>query len=85
MSIRLVSQMVRVVIKELPAPPDTTPDTVRLYTATVDGKDVQIAAANASNPSFGQDLHFIFKRNVKNARIENERLLGAADGIIKDR
>lgn len=46
------------------------------------GKMVSIRAVNAHSPTFGQDLLYVFSKNVEAARRENKRLLGSADGFM---
>lgn len=45
-----------------------------------DGKKVTIRAIDAHSPTFGEDLLYVFTKNVQAARRENKRLLGSFSG-----
>lgn len=56
--------------------------TVRRITGA-DGKKVTVRSIDAYSPTFGEDLLYVFTRNVQAARRENKRLLGSASGVKK--
>jgi hypothetical protein len=41
----------------------------------------RISTLDAGNPNFGDDLTFVFGRNVARARRENKRVTGALDRV----
>lgn len=53
----------------------------RVTTAT--GEKVTIRAIDANSPTFGEDLLYVFSRNVEAARRENKALLGTPSGAKK--
>ena len=61
--------------------PGRKPDGVTARTVTTkDGEKVRIRAVDANSPSFGEDLLYVFARNVEAARRENKRILGTPSG-----
>lgn len=75
--------MAKVVIKKLvsPAARAAGRGTVAMQTERVDGVDGprEIAVITTDPDSFGRDLTFAFKRNVRKARLENKRVTGELD------
>ena len=51
---------------------------------TADGGTVLVRAVDANSPSFGEDLLYVFARNVEAARRENKELLGSPSGLTPD-
>jgi hypothetical protein len=43
------------------------------------GRVRQVQTLDAASPSFGDELHAVFAKNVRKARRENKRVVGAAD------
>lgn len=56
--------------------------TYRRVTAA-DGEKVTIRAIDANSPTFGDDLLYVFSKNVEAARRENKRVLGSPSGVAK--
>lgn len=52
---------------------------------TANGDKVTVRAIDANSPSFGEDLLYVFSRNVDAARRENKALLGTPSGVKKAR
>lgn len=46
-----------------------------------DGRKVAIRAIDANSPTFGQDLLYVFSKNVEAARRENKRVIGTSSGV----
>ena len=44
-----------------------------------DGRVTTLLTLDARSTSFGDDLQYVFERNVSKARRDNKRVLGAAD------
>lgn len=57
--------------------------TKRVTTAT--GDKVTVRSIDANSPTFGEDLLYVFARNVEAARKENKTLLGTPSGVRKHR
>jgi hypothetical protein len=45
------------------------------------GRMMDIFTLDASSPTFDDDLTYVYRSNVANARRENQRLFGSADGL----
>jgi len=58
--------------------------TSRRVTAA-NGEKVTIRAIDANSPTFGEDLLYVFSKNVEAARRENKRVLGSQSGVAKRR
>jgi hypothetical protein len=58
--------------------------TLRRVTAA-NGEKVTIRAIDANSPTFGEDLLYVFSKNVEAARRENKALLGSPSGVRKRR
>lgn len=56
--------------------------TIRRITAA-NGEKVTIRAIDANSPTFGEDLLYVFSKNVEAARRENKALLGTPSGATK--
>ncbi|WP_439476214.1 hypothetical protein [Brevundimonas sp.] len=56
--------------------------TLRRVTAA-NGEKVTIRAIDANSPTFGEDLLYVFSKNVEAARRENKALLGSPSGAPK--
>ncbi len=56
--------------------------TLRRVTAA-NGEKVTIRAIDANSPTFGEDLLYVFSKNVEAARRENKALLGSPSGAVK--
>lgn len=56
--------------------------TIRRITAA-NGEKVTIRAIDAHSPTFGEDLLYVFSKNVEAARRENKALLGSPSGAKK--
>ena len=50
---------------------------------TAEGDQVTIRAIDANSPTFGDDLLYVFARNVEAARRENKAVLGTPSGVRK--
>jgi hypothetical protein len=50
---------------------------------TSTGEKVKVLTVDAHSPTFGEDLLYVFKRNVQAARRENKAILGALSGVKK--
>jgi hypothetical protein len=46
-----------------------------------DGRRIKVLAIDANSPTFGDDLSYVFKKNVARARRENKKLVGAPDRV----
>lgn len=46
-----------------------------------DGKTLTVHTINADSRTFGDDLSYVFRQNVKKARRENKRLVGCSDRV----
>ena len=46
-----------------------------------EGKVVTIHTVNADSRTFGEDLSYVFRQNVKKARRENKRRTGLSDRV----
>jgi hypothetical protein len=44
-----------------------------------------IRTIDAESPTFGDDLRYVFTRNVRKARRENKRLIGTPDVVVPTR
>jgi hypothetical protein len=49
------------------------------------GEIVRVSSVDARSETFGEDLRYIFGRNVAEARRENIVATGKADGVVKKR
>ncbi len=49
------------------------------------GRTKTLLVLDVNSPSFDEDLHYAFSRNVAKARRENKRLFGSADGAPRKR
>jgi hypothetical protein len=47
------------------------------------GRITILRTIDMNSPTFGEDLEYVFKKNVAKARRENKRIIGSADGIAK--
>jgi hypothetical protein len=47
------------------------------------GRMMEVFTVDANSPTFDDDLTYVYRENVANARRENERLFGSADGFGK--
>lgn len=56
-------------------PPGVTEHRVRAS----DGKVVTLRKVDAGSPTFGEDMLYVFRKNVEAARRENKRVTGVAD------
>lgn len=56
-------------------PPGVTEQRVR----SRDGKLVTIRKVDLASPTFGEDMLYVFRKNVAAARRENKRVTGVAD------
>lgn len=45
---------------------------------TADGRTMTLLTIDADSKTFGDDLSYVFKKNVAKARRENKRLLGSS-------
>ena len=62
--------------------PGKKPKGVTLRRVTdADGQKVTIRAIDANSPTFGEDLLYVFGKNVEAARRENKRVIGTASGV----
>ena len=62
--------------------PGKKPKGVTLRRVTdADGQKVTIRAIDANSPTFGEDLLYVFSKNVEAARRENKRVIGTASGV----
>lgn len=50
---------------------------------TADGDKVTIRSIDANSPTFGDDLLYVFARNVEAARKANKAILGTPSGVRK--
>lgn len=50
-----------------------------------DGSRVTIRSIEANSPTFGDDLLYVFARNVDKARDENKEVTGSRAGVQADR
>jgi hypothetical protein len=48
-----------------------------------DGKAVTVYTIDADSHTFGDDLSYVFRQNVKKARRQNKQLLGSAAGVAE--
>ena len=46
---------------------------------TSDGKMTTIRTVDAASPTFGEDMLYVFRKNVAAARRENKRVTGVSD------
>jgi hypothetical protein len=46
---------------------------------SANGRTKTLLVLDVNSPSFDEDLHYAFSRNVAKARRENKRLFGSAD------
>lgn len=58
-------------------PPSVREERIR----TADGGWTIIRTLDAHSPTFGDDLLYVFNKNVAKARRENKRIIGSADGV----
>ena len=58
-------------------PPGVTEHRIR----SLDGKVVTIRKVDAASPTFGEDMLYVFRKNVEAARRENRRVTGVADVV----
>lgn len=49
------------------------------------GKVKTLRTIDAGSLTFGEDMHYVFGKNVAKARRENARIVGAADGVATKR
>ena len=56
-------------------PPGVTETRVR----SLDGKLTTIRKVDANSPTFGEDMLYVFRKNVEAARRENKRVTGVTD------
>lgn len=62
--------------------PGKKPKGVTLRRVTdADGQKVTIRAIDANSPTFGEDLLYVFSKNVEAARRENKRVIGTPSGV----
>lgn len=47
------------------------------------GKLQLVRLLDANSATFGQDLQYVFERNVAKARRENKRVIGTPDVVLK--
>jgi hypothetical protein len=52
---------------------------------TLDGGKVTLRTIDANSPTFGEDLLYVFARNVEAARRANKAILGTPSGVRKSR
>lgn len=52
---------------------------------TADGETVQVSSVDARSSTFGEDLRYVFGKNVAEARRENIAVTGRADAVVKKR
>lgn len=50
-----------------------------------DGQVRTVWSLDVSSPTFGAELHYVFRKNVAKARRENKRVTGAADVAVSKR
>jgi hypothetical protein len=50
-----------------------------------EGEIVRVSSVDTRSATFGEDLRYVFSKNVAEARRENIAATGRADGIVKKR
>lgn len=75
--------MNKIVFAKIARPRDGKPVAVREERAAGSRDSGTLLALDAHSSSFGQDLRYVFGRNVAKARRENKRLTGSADLALK--
>ncbi|MDY6924752.1 MAG: hypothetical protein ACK4JY_07815 [Brevundimonas sp.] len=78
--------MTDITIQRIPASsrPGRKPKGVTSKRVTAaNGEKVTIRSIEANSPTFGEDLLYVFGRNVAAARRENKALLGTPSGVRK--
>ena len=68
--------------KTLPNGSGKTPRVTERHTKDRFGAEVTLQVVDIDSESFGEDLRYVFARNVAEARRENQRLTGAPDADI---
>jgi hypothetical protein len=64
--------------------PAKRPKSVGVKTVITDsGEKARVLTVDANSESFGSDLLYVFKQNVRHARQENKAKLGSARGLTK--
>ena len=58
---------------------------VKKRVRNTDGEIVQVSSVDARSNTFGEDLRYVFSKNVAEARRENIAATGKADGFVKRR
>ncbi len=48
-----------------------------------EGEIVRVLSVDMRNPTFGEDLRYVFGKNVADARRENIAVTGRAEGALK--
>ncbi len=72
--------MAKVVYASLkPSKPGRNTSVTTKHVTTADGERLTVHTVNADSPTFGEDLSYVFKKNVAKARRENKRLLSSGD------
>ncbi len=76
--------MVNVIVRKLrskKAPRNRAPANVKKRRVRVPGGgSVRVFALDANSPTFDNDLTYVYSANVADARRENTKLFGSADG-----
>ncbi len=58
---------------------------VKKRVRNAEGEVVQVSSVDVRSATFGEDLRYIFSKNVAAARRENIAATGRADGVVKKR
>lgn len=65
-----------------PSRPGLEPKGVKRRRVTAnDGSKVTVRSIDANSPTFGEELLYVFARNVERAREENKEIIGTRSGV----
>lgn len=78
--------MTKVVFARMPKARKGAPATVaEKRVRTQEGQLRTVRTVDADSPSFGDDVTYVFTRNVAKARRDNKRVIGANDVVVPKR
>ena len=80
--------MAKVIVSDLKSKEAVRPGKGRVAEKRVPNGEGQVKVLrtlDVGSSTFGDDLHYVFRKNVAKARRDNKRIIGSADGVVTKR
>lgn len=71
------------VVSKIRAPRKASASVTKKRVRDAKGKAVDFFVVDGTSPRLGDDLTYVFTKNIERARDENRKLFGSADGRAK--